>query len=350
MSSTARNVVIVIALLVAGGVGFLLVNYFYNESASTGPRPHVVVPKKPGVVYSATFDTDKAGEEWSSRRLSTTPKPKRRFLGPFLEEPVTFTVDGLPKHEMIHLTFELLTHDPWNGDSANFGRDLWDMRVVGGQSLIHTTFSNCGFFRNNNEQSFPDQYPWYPTHEGWTGTATKQSLGYTNSWGQGPMGTDSTYAFDLLFPHSADTLQLQFKSQIRRHEDKPYGFLNLKVETVDHPVAATDEQLAAWWKDLADEDPIKAYKALWSLVATADAATRYIRPRMPPADPSIPVNIDQKAMWEHGSFEYATPEARQRAREIHVLEAISSQEAKSILKQIGFDGTPQGGPPTHWDR
>ena len=348
--STARRslVVVLIFILIAGAAAGLI--YLVTRASSTTVviKPTAAPPiQKPGL-YSANFDQNEPGNEWSATPIGATPT-QRKFLGPFREVPLIFTMDGLPEHRMIHLTFELITYQPWNGDSQNFGRDLWDMRVVGGQPLIHTTFSDCGFFDDNNEQSFPDQYPWYPTHPGFTGATTQQSLGYKHSWGgNGPFGIDSTYLFDLTFPHTASTLKLQFKSQIKHHENKPYGFLNFKVETLDHPATASDAQLAAWWQDLGDEDPVKAYHAIWSLIATADQATTYIQHHLPPRDPAIPINIDQAAQFER-SFEYDTPQARQFARAIHVLEVINSPQSKQLLADIGYTGTPQGGPPTRWD-
>jgi hypothetical protein len=253
----------------------------------------------------------------------------------------------------VRVTFELITYDRWNGDSENFGRDLWDMRVVGGQPLIHTTFSNCGFFTNNNEQSFPDQYPWYPTHPAWTGAAAKKSLGYRTSQGRDSWGCDSTYKFDLTFPHTDPTLALQFQSQIKRHENKPYGFLSFRVMVVDRPIAADEKTLEGWWNDLADEDPVKAYNAVWSLIASGDAARAYIRDRLftPPASPdAAPMNIDQTTTWEYGSFSNDTPQARQWWRAIHVLEAIGTDKAKAELNKIGYQGTPPGAPPDHWTK
>ncbi len=360
MSRGNRAFVIVLSLLIVLALGLFVLNKLYLKEDAYAPAMHVapttttvaaaMASRLPGVVYTTDFSSAVA-TGWSNTHTAETHKPpQRKFLGPFDEKPITFTLDGLPPHQFIHLTFELLTYEPWNGDSG-FGRDLWDMRVLDGQPLIHTTFSNCGFFENNNEQSFPDQYPWYPTHPGWTGAAAHQSLGFTTTWNRnGTFGTDSTYDFDITLPHTGATIALQFKSQTKQHQNHPYGFLNFKVETVDHPASASDQQIASWWSDLAGEDASKAYHAVWSLIATGDAATEYIQKHLPPPDHSIPMNIDQTARFEYDSFQYSTPELRQFARAIHVLEVINSPESKKLLADSGYTGTPQGGPPTRWDR
>lgn len=361
MSKGNRPFLIVLSVLIVIGLGLFLLNKMFFEDDVRAPAVNVVATntpattravatRSPGVVYNTDFSIP-AETAWSSTHIAETPKPPRRkYLGPFDEKPVTFALDGLPSHQFIHVTFDVLTFEPWNGDSKNFGRDLWDMRVVDGQPLIHTTFCNCGFFENNNEQSFPDQYPWYPTHAGWTGSASKQSLGFMTTWNRnGTFGTDSTYHIDITFPHTEPTLALQFKSQTKQHQNHPYGFLNFKVATVDHPVSTDDQQIAGWWNELAGEDPSVAYDAVWSLIATGDAATKYIQQHLPPLDHSIPINIDQSARAAHGSFQYSTPESRQFARAIHVLEVIHSPLSKKLLEDIGYTGTPQGAPPTRWD-
>ncbi len=342
----------VLGLVVVAATSTALVVH-YRTSVSGAPSVRHVATKAPGVVYELNLDRP-VGKQWSRRHLSLTGDQKHKFLGPFSEGPVTLSVDGLPAHQFIHVKFRLITYEPWNGDSRSWGRDLWDMRVVGGQALIHTTFSDCGFFSDNNEQSFPDQFPWYPTHPAWTGAASHESMGFKSHWHDEKGKTlidDSSYDFDITFPHTADTLKLQFRSQIKQHQNKPYGFLSFEVETVDHAAAADETTLAGWWSDLAGTDAVKAYHAVWSMVATGDTAAKYIKAQMPiPADTyGIPMTVDLHQVWPYGCFTCDTPEERQRARAIHVLEAIGSPTAKEMLHEIGYAGTPQGSPPTPFD-
>ena len=355
-SNLLPTVFVIILFAIVATVGWLiwrLPSAAERQSASTAPQRSLVIllpVLPPGVVYEADF-VKGAGPEWSETRTSWTPDPRKAFLGPFRDEPVELRVNGLPPHQFINLKFDLITYQRWNGDSGEWGRDLWDMRVANGQPLIHTTFSDCGFFTNNNEQSFPDQYPWYPTHEGWTGAKEKQSLGYMTSQGPESWGDDSTYAIDITFPHAGNSVGIVFKSLIKSHENKPYGFLSFKITTIDHASNADEPTLAGWWKDLSDEDSLKAYHAVWSLVATGDAATNYIHDHLSPAAAgphAPPVNIDQDEVWDYGSFQYDTSAARQRARAIHVLEVINSSAANALLGEIGFQGTPIAAPPDRW--
>lgn len=347
----ARRTVL-FALTLAAAVGL-----WHRAAAADAPaEPPTTAPTTAAaarVAYDVDFNATDPGPQWSTDATADTPgdptgDAPRRFLGPLGERPVTLTVPHLPPHAFVRVRFDLITFERWNGDSQYFGRDLWDCRVVGGQPLIHTTFSNCGFFSNNTEQSYPDQYPWYPIHPAWTGAAAHQTLGWQTSQGPDSWGDDSTYAIDVTFPHTGDELKLQFASQIKRHEKKQYGLLTFHVETVAGPAAMADEQMAATWADLAGDDPVKANAALWALAATGDAATAYAAAHLPAhADPA-PVNVDMAALFTAGSFQYQTPASRQLARATHLLEVIDTPAARAQLDKIGYFGTPQGGPPDQY--
>ena len=319
------------------------------SAAPPATRP-ATAPAVPVSVYAIDFNAvDLVGPHWSTDVMDDTPgEPSKQYFGPFDEAPVKLSLDHLPPHAAVRVRFDLITWERWNGDNAYFGRDLWDFRVVGGQPLIHTTFSNCGFFSNNSDQSYPDQYPWYPTHPAWTGAAAHQTLGWKISAGPQRWGCDSTYAVDVTFPHTADELALRFATLIKKHENKRYGFLNFCVEALPAVATATAEQLAGWWSDLAGEDAVKANAAVWSLAATGDAATAYAATHLPANASPAPVNVDLEARWTAGSFQYDSADSRQLARGIHVLEVVGTPAAQAVLKRIGYDGTPSGAPPDQY--
>src|ERR1700761_3449576 len=67
------------------------------------------------------------------------------------------TLNNLPKHDLITITFDLYIHDSWDGNKpAPDGPDIWEM-IVDGSNYINTTFSNstCGI----NEFCAPQAYP-----------------------------------------------------------------------------------------------------------------------------------------------------------------------------------------------
>ena len=329
------------------------------ESSISATPPASPVPASPAAVeapisqkvYTIDFGRgDRPGDEWSVDHVATTPDNMRRFLGPLDEKQVTLSLDRLPPHQFVRVRFLMLLYDRWNGDSQIFGRDVWDFRVVDGQPLLHTTFSNCGFFNNNNEQSFPDQYPWYPTHPAWTGAATKQTLGWRTGQETDTWGCDSQYDLDLTFPHVGKTLQLAFQSQIKQHEDKPYGFVRMRVDCVSGPAHLDPILFDTAWTTLAGDNAETAFTAAWQMIATGDAATAYIADHLPkPADAApAPVKVPMDRDWTPDQFQYNTPASRQLARALHVLEVIHTPAAMKLLDQFGVAPTPVGAPPDQW--
>ena len=58
------------------------------------------------VVYANDFEKA-AGPEWSESKIDTTPNGNRRFLGQFGTETVTLTLDDLPAHSRVTVSFDL---------------------------------------------------------------------------------------------------------------------------------------------------------------------------------------------------------------------------------------------------
>jgi hypothetical protein len=196
-----------------------------------------------------------------------------------VEEPVELTLKNLPPHKLVRVTFDLYLFRCWDGSSKLFGVKLFDLDVVGkpNQNLLHTTFSNAGFFSDNNEQAFPDPYPCRP-HPAWTGAAEKQTLGTVMSWG-GPERThDSSgvYHFVLTFPHEEDSIKLRYKATMQRAKDKWWGVANYKVETISELKVMGEKGLARNWEKLGSYWASEAYEAAWAMAQTGDLATDFI--------------------------------------------------------------------------
>lgn len=233
-------------------------------------------------VYSSDFAKG-AGPGWWPQWTSSTPAGGRPFLGEFGIEPVAFTLRGLPDHKFVRLTLSLLMLQSVDGSSPIWGPDPWELRVLGGPRLLYTTFCNCGFFNDNNEQAFPDDYPW-AIHPGWTGAAEKQTLGYRQSWHGGEVDEDvsSVYRLTLVFPHEDKDLRLSLKALWSENakKDESWGLERVKVETLDGPQKLAPEELEDLWRDLDSDDATRAFSALWALVGSGDQAVAFIRGKM----------------------------------------------------------------------
>lgn len=233
-------------------------------------------------VYANGFLSERAvGTEWSDSRIGLTPKGDRPYLGDFVEEPVELSLDSLPPHKLLRITFDLYLMRCWDGSAKFWGEKIWDLDIVGGQNLIHTTFSNAGFFSDNNEQAFPDTFPCRPL-PAWTGAAEKQTLGTIQSWGGASRTFDASgvYHFALAFPHNDSKVDFRFLATMRKTHDKSWGLANVKVETIPEFTHFSDEDLARLWKTVGDTHAIKAFPALWELATAGDQATAYIEPHL----------------------------------------------------------------------
>lgn len=74
-------------------------------------------------------------------------------IGNFNNSTVTIALDSVPAHNMIYVTFDLFTHDNWEGlKIGQYGLpDVWNIRVNGNYELS-TCFSNSPI----HEQAYPE--------------------------------------------------------------------------------------------------------------------------------------------------------------------------------------------------
>ena len=221
-----------------------------------------------GVLIYTNALSSSPGPEWSATNIAHTPKGQRPYLGDFRDQAVTLSLNHLPGHKLLRVSFDLFLMQSWDGSSKYWGECFWDLDVINGASLIHTTFGNCGFFCDNNEQAFPDNWPCGP-HSAWTGSVEHQTLGVIQSWG-GPDRTfdcSSVYHFDLAFPHGGDAVSLQFKGTPMTNKNKRWGLCNVRVEALPCLASYSDAEFAGLWEKLADPDPVAAFQAKWNLIA-----------------------------------------------------------------------------------
>ncbi|WP_165228130.1 putative Ig domain-containing protein [Aquisphaera insulae] len=184
--------------------------------------------------YSEDFESAAAGPEWSLRKVDITPGTAAhradRFLGQFGNQTQTLTLSGLPGHDTVHVEFDLYIIRTWDGNGTLYpGPDVWDLRVVGGPTLLHTTFRLPYSGEVPAEvQSYPDPYPG-GRYLGGTGAAENRTLGY--SWGGTP-NLDSVYHLSFDIPHTSGSIVLAFSaSNLQDLSDESWGLDNVVVAT-----------------------------------------------------------------------------------------------------------------------
>jgi hypothetical protein len=198
-------------------------------------------------VYSDDFE-GAVGGEWSPAQSRVTPSG-RGFLGEFGAETVTLTLNDLPPHLAVTLSFDFYAIATWDGNDDYWGPDIFDLRVEGGPTLVHTTFANAEL-----PQAYPGSYP-EASHPRQSGASEVNSLGYPV---EGWMG-DAVYKFNLTFPHTGRDLRLSFAGiGLQAPPDERWGLDNVIVHADTQEVYANDFETAAdtvWSKQIRDVTP-----------------------------------------------------------------------------------------------
>jgi hypothetical protein len=180
----------------------------------------------------------------------TSPNGRQQFLGEFggpmivaappydpqhfvrVDETVTLTLHDLKPHTFITVAFDLYILKSWDGNNQTYGPDRWSLRVQGGPTLLDTTFSNNPKTGADlSLQNYPVANSPYQS-----GAASVSTLGYT-------FYGDSIYHLRFNFPHTGDTLILNFSSSLfegKGTDDESWGLDNVRVSSnSDAPIAAS---------------------------------------------------------------------------------------------------------------
>jgi len=171
-----------------------------------------------GFAYKPDF-SQPVGADWSVTTKSVTPVGGRSLLGELGNQAVTLTLNGLPKHASITVSCDLYIIRAWTG---NTGPHAWQLRVVGGDTLLNTTFSNVA----TANQAYPDAAPG-GDHPARTGATETNTLGYEHT----PDGVmDAVYHIESTVNHKANSIQLEFSaSGLPAITEASWGLANVNV-------------------------------------------------------------------------------------------------------------------------
>lgn len=186
------------------------------------------------VVYKSNFASG-ADSHWSTRITSTTPSG-RPFLGIFGYGTQRLTLNNLPLHAKLSVSFTLFVIDTWDGNNSYYGPSLWDLSVVGGPTLLHTTFSNAYAFETDFAQAFPGNYPG-GNFPGLTGAMEVGSLGYYRHAGYQGIG-DSVYKLTYDLSHTNSSIQMDFSYLPPGFPDDIWGLESVQVSVSQEPVVS----------------------------------------------------------------------------------------------------------------
>ncbi len=158
-----------------------------------------------GVVYSEDFEF----QMWDPPRLDNTPgtvaHPADGFLGQFDEETARLSIESLPAHTELTVSFDLYVIGPWSGNDQACGPDIFDLTPIGLSTLLHTTFHNGDPCEDPVEQAYPDSHP-DGVNPARTGADENNTLGY--DFAGAPL--DSVYDLSFTFAHTDPEVRLEF--------------------------------------------------------------------------------------------------------------------------------------------
>jgi hypothetical protein len=146
------------------------------------------------------------------------------------------TLNALPKHDLVTVSFDLYIHDSWDGNNAApDGPDLWQM-LVDGNTYVSATFSNSACSAGNlcAPQSYPLDYP-NNYNNPKTGAYRKDLPGVCHL--AGPNGT-TQYKITKTFKHSDGSLVLECSDKLVQSNtedkkcDESWSVDNIKVQTI----------------------------------------------------------------------------------------------------------------------
>ena len=184
-------------------------------------------PPCAGEFYAANFETS-VGSEWSSNKAEVTPTGNRRFLGQFSNETVSLSLANLPPHTQVTVSFDVYAIRSLDGNSIQWGPDIFDVRAENGPIVTRTTFANQPL-----RQAWPGEFPGGDNAPG-AGAAETNTLGYT--FFGSPL--DAVFRVTKTIAHTGGALKLNFTaSGLEAITNESWGLDNVSLR-VDCPLPA----------------------------------------------------------------------------------------------------------------
>jgi hypothetical protein len=213
-----------------------------KSTAKAGATIMLLVAAQKGdeskVIFEENFnDFDKdLKAAWSNTKTEMTPNGKTRFLGQFFNESVKLTLDKLPVHKTITVTFDLYVTRTWDGNADFYGPDVWGLNLEDSLPLIKTTFSNQGGGQQNFACKIGEDASTGCYSKGAppaSGAAAVNSLGFDT-----PLNTkDCVYKIKRTFAHDRSFLILNFfgdlkeaAPEFRNTGNEGWGLDNVRIE------------------------------------------------------------------------------------------------------------------------
>lgn len=268
---------------------------------------------------------------WSSPSMAKSLQKDVEFHGPFANEDVFVTCDGLGAHDFLEVSFELLLMASWDGSCTTLadgsldtiGPDYFRFGLAKGPTLVYHTFSNIPLvnptrgwgFQNeaSKTQTYPSPMPGVRLAPH-TGAREFNTLGYTYS-DPAPVivPMDATYPVRFIVPHHDASAVVELSGlHLQGMHDENWGIANLKVralksEDVPKPTLSAIETAFGDSLGARPDHFIDAYQTLISgLDDTANWIERNVAPV--PLDVKAVEAVRQTLLADNSDLRVGAPE------------------------------------------
>ena len=281
--------------------------------------------------YTTVFEDDfgaGAKPQWSARTTSTTPKGDRHLLGEFGAQTVTLSLEKLPPHKLVKVSFDLLIIRSWDGNSPQAGPDIFNVVSGDGRPVFRSTLAV------GNLQAYPGIYGIHSA-PALTGAAEKFTMGYR--FMNGPM--DAVFHIECVFPDAGADLALHFVSQSDTNiQDESWGLSNVRLSVADETWPLSEDEIPALLKALGGQAIPPAMAAMQRLISSPDDAVLAIAKEM--ADAELPpevatcalggVEVGPHMIRQGGQF-IDQEQDRRIAMMARILQIIGTSDATDVL-------------------
>lgn len=164
-----------------------------------------------------------------------------KVLGNYNNGQFNLTINDLPSHDLVDISFDLYIHDSWEGNQSYqdslTGPDIWQLNIDN-KSYVNATFCNFDCIEGNfcPPQSYPSNYPTASNNP--KSGASRTDLPGFCSESDKPDGT-TLYKIHKSISHSNKTLLIQCldkliqKNVTDRKCDESWSIDNIKVRIIN---------------------------------------------------------------------------------------------------------------------
>lgn len=190
-----------------------------------------------GDYYTENFESRRSFPEWSTKitdiewqnpiKPDSNENPTKRYLGLFGNQMIKLTLNNLPMHDSVDVTFDMYVVGTWDGNvTTENGPDVFRVLDLTCDTLY---FSTTSFSRMTGaNQSYPDRYP-AGNHLKETGAIEKLMINNEQvSFGA------TIYRLNYRFAHNCPKLQLGLNAMLHdistNFQNESWGIDNFKLK------------------------------------------------------------------------------------------------------------------------